>query len=136
MKTLLHISIFMFTLGLMAQKQPVSDQNPNHQISYQKYLKDSSQYTNKQGTTENQTYVAIDPMEEKRIRKKTRKEHRSMRGLWRHQERLERAKNTKYYRYTPSLGFYPNFGYRNLGFGFSNHLNYRNSGLGCTYFIR
>ena len=69
-----------------------TDQNPNYKISLDKYVaasKDISQ-TLTQGTTSQETYVAIDPMEEKRKRKELRKYFRSQRPLWRHQERLER----------------------------------------------
>ena len=51
-----------------------TDQNPNYKISLDKYVaasKDISQ-TLTQGTTSQETYVAIDPMEEKRKRKELR----------------------------------------------------------------
>ena len=77
-----------------------TDQNPNYKISLDKYVaasKDISQ-TLTQGTTSQETYVAIDPMEEKRKRKELRKYFRSQRPLWRHQERLERAKSPSFFR--------------------------------------
>lgn len=118
MKTIYTLLVLcLFSLGLSAQE--ISDQNPNHKNSYQKYLKVSDSYTQKQGTTEQQTYVAIDPMEEKRIRKKIRKDSRAMRRVWRHEERLEAAKNTRVrvYRNGYNTGWNTNFGI-NYGFGF------------------
>ncbi|WP_010135363.1 hypothetical protein [Ochrovirga pacifica] len=94
MKAIYILTLLMCTLGVTAQE--TSDQNPNYQRSYEKYAKLSQDYVNKQGTTAQQTYVAIDLMEEKRIRKKMVKDHRAMRRLWRHEERMEAAKNTKY----------------------------------------
>ncbi|SHH78890.1 hypothetical protein [Wenyingzhuangia marina] len=103
MKKLVLLVVLTFTMYVNGQT--TSDQNPNAQVAYQKYAKIADTYNLKQGTTAQETYVAIDPMEEKRIRKKIRKDHRAMRSLWRHEERLERAKNTQYilsnpYRYS------------------------------------
>lgn len=93
-KLLFLLSMLVSGLGY---SQAVANQNPNHQEAYQKYVSTANDYIAKQGTTTQDTYVAIDPIEEKRIRKKTRKDHRAMRSLWRHEERIERAKNTRYY---------------------------------------
>lgn len=136
MKTFINLTLCLFTVVLFAQKNNASDQNPNHEASYQKYLKDSNNYISKQGTTVQDTYVAIDPMEEKRIRRKTHKEHRAMRSLWRHQERLERAKNTRYYRAPVNFGLSSSIGFRNWGLGFSNFRGFRNPNVGCSYYIR
>lgn len=113
MKTIYALALFLFSLGLSAQE--ISDQNPNHKSSYQKYLKVSDSYIKKQGTTEQQTYVAIDPMEEKRIRKKLRKDSWAMRRTWRHEERLEAAKNTRV-RVSSRARFHTGWN-TNLGFG-------------------
>ncbi|NJB82413.1 hypothetical protein [Wenyingzhuangia aestuarii] len=94
--------------------QTDADQNPNHKAAYEKYIEVANDYVAKQGTTVQDTYVAIDPMEEKRIRKKTHKDHRAMRSLWKHEERMERAKNTRYYTntYTPyNYSYYGNVRY-------------------------
>ncbi len=136
MKTILNISIFLLTITLFAQKSTVSDQNPNYEISYQEALKTSDKYIIQQGSTANQTYVAIDPVEEKRVRKNIRKEYRAKKALWKHEERLARAKNTKSYRYSSNPGLYSGLGYGNLGIGISNGFNFRNSRLGCSYYIR
>ena len=50
-----------------------------------------------QGTTEQDTYKAIDPLEEKRELRSIKRKHRAQRALWRHQERMERAKHGGYY---------------------------------------
>lgn len=107
MKNILIIFIIVMGSALYAQESTYleADQNPNAQAAYEKYAKIADDYILKQGTTSQETYVAIDPMEEKRIRRKIHKDHRAMRSLWRHEERLERAKNTQYilsnpYRYS------------------------------------
>lgn len=126
MKTIYILALFLFSVSLSAQE--ISDQNPNHKNAYQKYLKVSESYTKAQGTTAQQTYVAIDPMEEKRIRKKMRKDHKAMRRVWRHEERMEEAKNTKYRVYNNSgwnNGWNNSFGWGvGLGRGFSFHSSF------------
>ena len=69
------------------------DQNPNYQISQQKYMKESPKYVALQGTTLQQTYKAIDPLEEKRELKALKKRYRAERLKWRHEERMEKYKN-------------------------------------------
>ena len=100
-----------------------ADQNPNYKISLDKYIAASKEIsqTLTQGTTSQETYTAIDPMEEKRKRKELRKYFRSQRPLWRHQERLERAKNPSYFRGRNS-SFNTRYGYNNFNSGwFNNH---------------
>lgn len=136
MKAITIMALFLFSLGLSAQE--ISDQNPNHQKSYEKYLKTSESYTKQQGTTAQQTYVAIDPMEERRVRKKMRRDHRAMSRLWRHQERMEEARNTRYRVYNNGWnsrlgwnnGWNTNIGWGlNFGRGFSI-----NSGFNRPFF--
>lgn len=99
MKTKLITTVLIAFVGFVAMAQNsialVSDQNSNYQTSLNKYVTiNTVNKTNLlQGTTAQETYTAIDPMEEKRKRKELRKYFRSQRPLWRHQERLERAKN-------------------------------------------
>lgn len=115
MKTIYSMVLFLFSLTLLAQE--VSDQNPNYQKSYQKYVKVSDSYIKKQGTTAQQTYTAIDPMEEKRIRTKIRKDSRALRRVWKHEERMEAAKHTRVrvYNNRYNTGWNTNFG---IGVGF------------------
>lgn len=124
MKNILIIFMLVISSTLYAQENNKieADQNPNAQKAYEKYAKIADSYISKQGTTAQDTYVAIDPMEEKRIRKKIRKDQRAMRSLWRHEERLERAKNTQYiisnpYRYScNSIVGNPFYGSIGLGY--------------------
>ncbi|ANW95143.1 hypothetical protein AXE80_02060 [Wenyingzhuangia fucanilytica] len=124
MKNILIVFILVMSSALYAQENAhlETDQNKNAQAAYEKYAKIADEYTLQQGTTAQETYVAIDPMEEKRIRKKIHKDHRAMRSLWRHEERMERAKNTQYvlsnpyrYSYNSVIG---NPFYRGIGFGY------------------
>jgi len=101
--------------SVIGYSQTDADQNPNHKAVYEKYMESANSYVIKQGTTAQDTYVAIDPMEEKRIRKKIHKDHRAMRSLWKHEERLERAKNTKRYTTSNSYGYSP---YGNISVGY------------------
>lgn len=111
--------LFILLLSFLGNAQEtvktVADQNTNHLKVAQKYLKNSSSITSLQGTTLQSTYKAIDPMEEKRERKKIRKDYRSQRFLWRHQERMERAKNSRNYtsRYS-DYNYSPFFNYNSI----------------------
>ncbi len=136
MKAILNLTFFLLTANFFAQEQSIDDQNPNHKISYEKYVVQSEKYTAKQGTTEDQTYVAIDPMEEKRVRKNIHKNHRAMRYLWRHEERLERAKNTRYYSGPTNYGLYSSVHRRGFGLGFSNFGWGISPFFGGSYYIR
>jgi len=97
--TIILITFIGFTATAQVSGTLVANQNPNYQISQDKYIaiNEVSDLTLTQGTTAQETYTAIDPMEEKRKRQELRKHYRSQRPLWRHQERMERAKNTTYY---------------------------------------
>ena len=73
------------------------DQNPNYLKSQEKYMASSEQYTSLQGTTAQETYKAIDRLEEKRELKAKRRALRAQRPVWRQERRLERIKNRPYY---------------------------------------
>ena len=60
----------------------------------------------------------IDPLEEKRQLRSLKRKYRANRALWRHQERLERAKN--------GYSLYDNGGYYNDNY-YNNNNYYRNS---------
>jgi hypothetical protein len=116
--------IFVGFIGLAQNStELVNDQNPNYQTSLNKYLAagELSNQTLTQGTTAQDTYTAIDPMEERRKRQELRRFFRSQRPLWRHQERLERAKNPSFFNGRRN----PNFNFRN-GFNNRNRFNSRN----------
>lgn len=127
MKNSIFTAILITFVGFMGVAQNstklVNDQNPNYQISLDKYLAagELSNQTLTQGTTAQDTYTAIDPMEEKRKRQELRRFFRSQRPLWRHQERLERAKNPSFF----NDGRNRNFNFRN-GFNNRNRFNFRN----------
>lgn len=95
MKTLPIIALFVSSF-LFAQQSKETldfDQNPNYKISQEKYSKEASKYVALEGTTLQQTYKAIDPMEEKRALKALKKRYRAERSKWRHEERMEKYKN-------------------------------------------
>lgn len=95
MKNLLFIlAVFIQSMVLNAQ---VQDQNPNYLKSQERYMATSEQYTALQGTTAQETYKAIDRLEEKRELKSIRRQLRAQRPAWRQERRLERIKNRPYY---------------------------------------
>jgi hypothetical protein len=109
MKRLLTVVVLLIVvLHTNAQGTLIADQNPNYQNSLDKY-KDSP-YLALQGTTKQQTYKAIDPIEEKRELKALRRQYRANRPLWRHQRALQRIENTQYY--AGSFNSYRDFGYQ------------------------
>jgi len=123
-KIILGFTLIAVSFSIQSQEVLEADQNPNYRISQAKYT-DSIQkvYTQLQGTTAQETYKAIDPLEEKRELKALRRQYRAQRPLWRHQRRLERIKNTQYFR---NDGYY---GYNNYGFRYNNFSNrYRGFG--------
>ncbi len=121
MKQLFLIALLSFlfqnSIGAQNQLTPLEvDQNPNHDLALQSISEDSKQEILLQGTILQETYTAIDPLEDRRRRRAERKEYRSKRRLWRHQEAMERSKNTVYtyhdnFGFAP--GFYPNTFYNN-----------------------
>ncbi|WP_196889129.1 hypothetical protein [Aureivirga sp. CE67] len=122
MKTLPIIALF-FSSFLFAQQNSESldyDQNPNYKISQEKYMKEGQQYVALEGTTLQQTYKAIDPMEEKRELKALKKKYRAQRLKWRHEERMEKYKNgyVEYYEVPRSS--------INFGWGWNNWGRYYN----------
>ncbi|WP_062052827.1 hypothetical protein [Aquimarina longa] len=116
MKKIVSILVFVI-IGLTSYAQKtttlVEDQNPNYKKAMDKFLTNSNEYTLAQGTTLQETYKAIDPLEEKRELRSLRRQYRAQRPYWRHQRRLERARNTTYYENYGYSGF--NSGYYNYG---------------------
>lgn len=108
---------FSFTVNAQQKNEPLeADQNPNYRISQDKYT-DSIQkaYTQLQGTTVQNTYKAIDPLEDKRQLRALKRHYRAQRPYWRHQRRLERIKNT---RYLQNNDYYSGYnGQFNIGLG-------------------
>lgn len=114
MKNLLFtLAVVMQSTVLLAQDH---DQNPNYLKSQERYMASSEQYTALQGTTSQETYKAIDFLEEKRELKAKRRQLRAQRPIWRQERRIERIKNRPF--------FYPNYGF-NLDFSYPFYRNRR-----------
>ncbi|WP_029209631.1 hypothetical protein [Aquimarina agarilytica] len=135
MLTLLGFLTFCI-LSAQDSKPLVEDQNPNYKVAMDKYMESPKEYTLLQSTTVQETYKAIDPLEEKRELRSQRRQFSAQRPYWRHQRRLERIKNTRYYEsydngFFNNRGFY-NYGYRNNNFIGRNQRfrNYNYLGLG------
>lgn len=112
--------LFALLIGFSALGQDVAlapNQNPNYQRSLAKYDSIYTQFTKQQGTTLQDTYEAIDPMEHKRKMRELRREYRAQRPLWRHERRLERIRNTRYI--DTGWGWNNNWGWNN-GWGWNN----------------
>jgi len=90
-----NLSVILFGFGLLfglsslAQGQ-TPDQNPNHQISADKYAQQSENLLKKQGETIQATYKAYDWTENKQAQKQARIDRN-------HQLRMERARFIGYY---------------------------------------
>ena len=132
MKNLLIIALFITSI-LSAQQNREKldfDQNPNYKVSQDNYLETASNYTSLEGTTVQQTYKAIDPLEEKRERKALKKKYRAERSKWRHEERMEKYKNgyVEYYE-VPRYSLNFNWGWNSWG----RHHNPFHSNYGFYY---
>ncbi|MBG6130027.1 hypothetical protein IWQ47_001890 [Aquimarina sp. EL_43] len=104
-------SVFVFVMigciGSAQETQLAQDQNPNYKKAMNRFLKNSQEYTIQQGTTVQETYKAIDPLEEKRELRSLRRQYRSQRAYWRHERRLKRIENTRYYDYGSYYSYRP-----------------------------
>jgi hypothetical protein len=92
-----------------AQTNLAPDQNPNYQVSRDRYMKVADSINSWHSTTVQQTYKAIDYLEDKRIAKEQRR-------AFRQELRLERARNNRhygYYNYRPyrqsRYSYYPRY---------------------------
>ncbi|MGB0884202.1 MAG: hypothetical protein ACPG4W_02875 [Flavobacteriales bacterium] len=74
-----------------------AQQNPNFQHSQDQYAKLSKSYTNLQGTTSQETYKAIDELEERRELRAYKRRLRAEAPKRRHERQLERIKNRPHY---------------------------------------
>ncbi len=109
--------ISIFSLSAIAQGDSVKDQNPNYQVSRDKYMKLADSLTDWHSTTFQDTYKAIDWLAD-------RKEARQERQEFRRQLRMERARwNNNYVgRY-----YYPY--YRNSWYNYNSGWNQRRVGF-------
>jgi hypothetical protein len=96
MKIPLRIFYCLLTGGLLlaqagvAQTDLAPDQNPNYAVSRDKYMKMADSINAWHGTTAQETYRAIDYLEDKR-------EAREQRRAFRQELRMERARRGYYY---------------------------------------
>jgi len=121
MKNILFFSALLMGFSALGQEVALApDQNPNYKRSLAKYDSIYTQYTQQQGTTLQDTYEAIDPMEHKRKMQELRREYRAKRPLWRQERRMERIRNTRYidtgwnngWGWGWNRGWNPGWGYR------------------------
>lgn len=126
MKKSIIISAFLISgFNIMAQGDLEPDQNPNYQKSMDQYIHSAAEYVAYQGTTKQETYKAIDPLEEKRELKSLRKQYRASRPLRRHERNMARIENTRYFGGSNFNGF------RDNGYNRFNN-NYGGVGLGVN----
>lgn len=117
MKTyLLRVSLPLFcgllATAVMGQEQLAPNQNPNYAVSRAKYMQLSDSVNRWHSTTSQDTYKAIDWLEDRR-------EARSERREFRRQLRLERARWD--YDYYDNYNYYPS--YRNRWGTYRNSYN-------------
>lgn len=127
------VVVFIATLSFSQEATLVEDQNPNYKESMSKYQQIDSTYILTQGSTKQETYVAIDPLEERRQLRSLRRKHRANRLLWRHQERMELARNG--IPYNNNDCYYNNCGNSNW-WNYNNILTYGSLGLLGYYIFR
>src|SRR5687767_7841290 len=84
--SLIVVSAFTGT----AQNSLAPDQNPNYMVSQARYMKMADSINSWHGTTPQETYKAIDYLEDKRELRATRK-------AWRRELRMERARSGNWY---------------------------------------
>jgi hypothetical protein len=89
--------LIAITLGFAVQAQEVADQNPNYRQSRDYYMQQKNDYVANQGTTVQETYKAIDELEEKRLLRQRRREIRVERPIRRHERRMARIKNRRFF---------------------------------------
>jgi len=86
------ITFVGLTYTVAAQTNLAPDQNPNYQGSRDKYMKMADSINAWHSTTPQQTYKAIDYLEDKRLAKEQRR-------AFRQELRLERVRNNRAYGY-------------------------------------
>ena len=89
----------LFSGTAIAQTSLASDQNPNYLVSQQKYMKMADSINTWHSTTPQETYRAIDYLEDKRIAREERRQ-------FRRELRMERARWGGY-----GNGYYDNYDY-------------------------
>lgn len=106
------------TLTGTAQDNALAQQNPSYMVSQARYMKMADSINSWHGTTVQDTYKAIDFLEDKR-------ELRANRRAWRHELRMERARNSGWYNDGYNNGYYyPSY---NNGYYYNRPWGYRNN---------
>ena len=125
MKTIGSIALGILLLtGVSSNAQTENpDQNPNYQVSQDKYMEKSEGLTETQSTTIQDTYKAFDWTENKAEQKAARKDRRYENRKLRYQYN----RNCRQYRYNNNCygtGYYNNNGYNNnFNNGYNNNYN-------------
>jgi hypothetical protein len=113
--------LVILALAATAQTSLAPDQNPNYMVSQARYMKMADSVNSWHSTTPQETYKAIDYLEDKR-------EARANRKAWRRELRMERARNSGWY----NNGYYNDYYYPynnnyNRGSYYSRPWGYRNN---------
>lgn len=116
---LLPLAMLIATFS-MAQTGLTGNQNPNYMISQARYTGMADSINSWHGTTQQETYKAIDYLADKR-------EAREQRRAFRRELRLERARYGYYYSDYDYYAGYNNYGYYNYrpyyGYGYRPSVN-------------
>ncbi|NII24568.1 hypothetical protein HB364_05745 [Pseudoflavitalea sp. X16] len=111
--------VVVSALTSTAQDNSLAQQNPSYMVSQARYMKMADSINSWHGTTIQDTYKAIDYLEDKR-------EQRANRRAWRHELRMERARNSGWYNNGYYNDYYPSYGngyYYNRPWGYRNNRN-------------
>lgn len=109
--------IAVSALTSRAQDNSLAQQNPSYMVSQARYMKMADSINSWHGTTIQDTYKAIDYLQDKR-------EARANRRAWRHELRMERARNSGWY----NNGYYNDYYYPSYnGYYYGRPWGYRNN---------
>lgn len=99
--------------GTAQNSENLQEQNPSFMVSQARYMKMADSINSWHGTTLQETYKAIDYLEDKR-------EQRANRRAWRHEIRMERARNSGWYNgYYNDYYYYPYNSFYNRSWGYN-----------------
>ena len=128
MKKSIHLFFFLIiaVIGATAQTGLAPDQNPNYMVSRDKYMKLADSVNAYHSTTVQDTYDAIEWVDDRR-------EAREQRRAFRRELRLERARYGGYY-YNDYDDYYSPYYYNNYN-SYNNYRYYRyNRGWGNNFY--
>lgn len=114
---LLTASLIVATVLTGTAQNLAPDQNPSFMVSQARYMQMADSINSWHGTTLQETYKAIDYLEDKR-------ELRANRKAWRRELRMERARNSGWYNGYYNDYYYPYNSYNRPlgGTGWGNYL--------------